>query len=329
METETAEIESFDNYISSTSYDDSFSSFDEFSEATAGTESASEFNAGNLLPDTSTIGMPVLIASGVIAALLIVSFWKIFTKAGKPGWGSIIPIYSSIVLLQIIQKPIWWIVLLMIPFVNFAIGIIMSIELAKYFGKSAIWGFVMLFIFGIIGYPVLAFGGATYAGTDNATPPTPTPPSTPPSNFNASLPPATPSAPVNPITPTTAPDVPDSESIVPLADQTPLDNIVAPAAPSASYAPAMPTEPTSAGLASVPPATPLADQPSTPTRLRVPELPVDQAVAPETPAVVGPPTGMAMPNQPSAPSTNTPAYPVSPANQPAQPETPMQQPPQV
>ncbi len=96
-----------------------------------------------------------------VIVLLIVSMWKIFVKAGQPGWASIIPIYNLIVLLQIVRKPIWWIVLMLIPIVNLIIMIILSIELAKVFGKSTGFG-IGLALLGIIFFPILAFGDATY-----------------------------------------------------------------------------------------------------------------------------------------------------------------------
>jgi len=107
-------------------------------------------------------GVVVSLIYLAIIVLMIVSIWKIFVKAGKPGWAAIIPIYNIIVLLEIVGRPIWWIVLLLIPIVNFVILIILSLDLAVCFGKSKGWGFGMLVILGIIGYPILAFGDATY-----------------------------------------------------------------------------------------------------------------------------------------------------------------------
>ena len=57
----------------------------------------------------------------VYAIILIVSTWKIYQKAGKPGWASIIPIYNVVALLQITELPLWYFLLLLIPFVNFFI----------------------------------------------------------------------------------------------------------------------------------------------------------------------------------------------------------------
>ncbi|MDG1295574.1 MAG: DUF5684 domain-containing protein [Saprospiraceae bacterium] len=102
----------------------------------------------------------VLAYLGVIV-LLIVSIWKIFEKAGKPGWAAIVPIYNMIVLLEIVNKPVWWIVLMVIPFVNIVIAIIVYVELAKAFGKSAGFGIGMIFL-SFIFLPLLAFGEDQY-----------------------------------------------------------------------------------------------------------------------------------------------------------------------
>ncbi len=104
-----------------------------------------------------------------LAVLLvgIISLWKLFTKAGQPGWAAIVPIYNIIVLLQIVGKPVWWIVLLCIPFVNFIIAILLCISLAKSFGKEAGFGIGLAFL-GIIFLPILAFGDSKYVGAQAA-----------------------------------------------------------------------------------------------------------------------------------------------------------------
>ena len=102
----------------------------------------------------------VLAYLGVIV-LVIVSIWKIFEKAGKPGWAAIVPIYNMIVLLEIVNKLVWWIVLMVIPFVNIVIAIIVYVELAKAFGKSAGFGIGMIFL-SFIFLPLLAFGDDQY-----------------------------------------------------------------------------------------------------------------------------------------------------------------------
>ena len=98
-----------------------------------------------------------------IIIFYIASVWKIFEKAGKPGWAAIVPIYNLIVLLEIVNKPLWWIILLFIPFVNFIIIFVIYIELAQLFGKSTLFG-VGLVLLSFIFIPVLGFGDAQFKG---------------------------------------------------------------------------------------------------------------------------------------------------------------------
>ncbi len=103
----------------------------------------------------------------LIIAFFIIVAWKINTKAGKPGWACIVPIYSMIVTLEIIGKPYWWIIMYFIPFANIIFGIWTLNLLAKSFGKSE--GFTLGLIFlGFIFFPILAFGSAEYQGPAGA-----------------------------------------------------------------------------------------------------------------------------------------------------------------
>lgn len=86
-----------------------------------------------------------------------------FTKAGKPGWASIIPIYNLIVLVEIVGRPFWWIVLMLIPCVNVIVAILMSLDMAKSFGKGPGFG-IGLALLPMIFYPILGFGDAVYQG---------------------------------------------------------------------------------------------------------------------------------------------------------------------
>ncbi|SFT69513.1 hypothetical protein SAMN05216474_1867 [Lishizhenia tianjinensis] len=99
----------------------------------------------------------------LLLVVTVVSLWKVFQKAGQPGWASIIPIYNIIVLLKIVDKPLWWIILLLIPFVNIVMAFVIYIELAKKFGQGAGFG-IGLVLLGIIFFPILAFGNYTYEG---------------------------------------------------------------------------------------------------------------------------------------------------------------------
>jgi len=100
----------------------------------------------------------------VIGILVIAGMWKVFTKAGKPGWAAIIPIYNVVVLLQIAGKPLWWIVLLFVPIVNIVIAAMVMISVAKAFGKGTGFALGLLFLSPIF-IPILGFGSAQYIGT--------------------------------------------------------------------------------------------------------------------------------------------------------------------
>jgi len=108
-------------------------------------------------------GIGFMIFMLAIIIFFIAVQWKLYTKAGKPGWAAIIPIYNIIVLLEIVGRPIWWIILYLIPIVNFVIAIILLIDFAKSFGKGVGWAILSIF-FGFITFPILAFGSATYQG---------------------------------------------------------------------------------------------------------------------------------------------------------------------
>jgi uncharacterized membrane protein YhaH (DUF805 family) len=95
--------------------------------------------------------------------LVIAGCWKVFIKAGQPGWASIIPIYNVYIWCKIVGRPGWWVILLLIPFVNFIVAIILSIDLAKSFGKGVGFG-LGLALLGFIFWPILGFGSAQYQG---------------------------------------------------------------------------------------------------------------------------------------------------------------------
>jgi hypothetical protein len=94
---------------------------------------------------------------------MIASFWRLFSKAGQPGWAAIIPIVNTYFLCKIAGRPGWWVLLMFIPFVNFVIWIIVSIDVAKSFGKGTGFGVGVAFL-PFIFVPILAFGSTQYQG---------------------------------------------------------------------------------------------------------------------------------------------------------------------
>jgi uncharacterized membrane protein YhaH (DUF805 family) len=96
-----------------------------------------------------------------IIVFVIAGMWKTYAKAGKPGWAVIVPIYNIIVLIEIAGRPLWWIILWLIPIVNFIVAIMVLNDVSKRFGRGigTTLGLIFLpFIF----YPILGFGSAEY-----------------------------------------------------------------------------------------------------------------------------------------------------------------------
>jgi hypothetical protein len=104
----------------------------------------------------------VLLIQLAVMILMIAAVWKVFTKAGEPGWAAIVPIYNIIVMLKIAGKPLWWVLLFLVPIVNLVIAIIAMAALAARFGKGA--GYVVgLILLPFIFWPMLGFGSAEYS----------------------------------------------------------------------------------------------------------------------------------------------------------------------
>ena len=81
--------------------------------------------------------------SGWLVFILLVQIihgigtWKLYVKAGKKAWKAFVPVYNGIVLMQIINRPKWWIFLLFIPVINLFMFPIIWIETLRTFGKKS------------------------------------------------------------------------------------------------------------------------------------------------------------------------------------------------
>jgi len=94
---------------------------------------------------------------------VVAGCWKMFEKAGQPGWAALIPIYNLVVLCRIAGKPEWWCLLMLIPLVNLVVAIIVIHNVARNFGFGV--GMTLLLIFlPFVGYPMLGFGDCQYQG---------------------------------------------------------------------------------------------------------------------------------------------------------------------
>jgi hypothetical protein len=106
-------------------------------------------------------GAGTYIFFALFAVVMIAAMWKVFTKAGKPGWAAIVPIYNIIVLLAIAGKPTWWIILFFIPIVSLVMAILTYVALAERFGKGGGFAVGLVFLSPIF-FPILGFGSAQY-----------------------------------------------------------------------------------------------------------------------------------------------------------------------
>lgn len=120
-------------------------------------------NSGGGNAAGAIVGLLILVIELGILAVMIAGMWKLFVKAGQPGWAAIVPIYNTYVMTQIVGRPILWFILTFVPCVNFVAMVLIMIDLAKSFGKSTGYavGMILLpFVF----IPMLGFGDAQYSG---------------------------------------------------------------------------------------------------------------------------------------------------------------------
>ncbi len=94
-------------------------------------------------------------------ALVFTAYWRLFEKAGKPGWAAVVPIYNVIVLLDLVKRPRWWAIFFFLPLANIVVSIVVHIELARCFGKTPLFGLGMA-LFPVIFVSILGFGEASY-----------------------------------------------------------------------------------------------------------------------------------------------------------------------
>jgi len=121
--------------------------------------------------DDGGVSVGLILLGLAFAAVAIVAMWKVFTKAGKPGWAAVIPVYNSWVWAEIAGKPGWWglyPLVAWIPFLGWGIAIVVSLMIAlgvgKNFGKSDAFSVIALWLFSIVGFLILAFGPDKYVG---------------------------------------------------------------------------------------------------------------------------------------------------------------------
>lgn len=120
----------------------------------------------------AALALPLILLLVALIVVMIAAMWKVFEKAGKPGWAAIVPFYNSWVLAEVGGKPGWWgllaIFVSVIPFfgaiASLVISIFIYLGVAQNFGKGT--GFaILLILLPFIGVPMLAWGDAQYTGS--------------------------------------------------------------------------------------------------------------------------------------------------------------------
>lgn len=129
----------------------------------------------NITTGGSATGTSIALISLLILGiwvLSIVALWKVFTKAGVPGWKSIIPIYNYWILFEMAGKPGWWALIgvagiipilgIIASIVAFVLYVIAALELGKAFGKSTTFTVIALIIFSLVGLLIVGFDDSKY-----------------------------------------------------------------------------------------------------------------------------------------------------------------------
>jgi len=115
----------------------------------------------------SGTNIELFVTLGVIV-LIFAGLWKVFEKAGKPGWAGIIPIYNLYVLVKVSGNAWYWFALFFVPVINFFATLKVSIDIAGKFNKGILFGLGLTFL-SFIFYPLLGFGGYQYNDATTST----------------------------------------------------------------------------------------------------------------------------------------------------------------
>ena len=108
------------------------------------------------------------IGSIITYVLYVIPLWRIFTKAGQPGWLALIPIVNAIYLIKVSGYSGWFILLTWIPIVGWILWLVFSLGLGRNFGKDGVFSVFLLWLLHLIGLYIIAFGSAQYRDSRTA-----------------------------------------------------------------------------------------------------------------------------------------------------------------
>lgn len=106
----------------------------------------------------------ILFLSMIISVVMLIAYWKLFTKAGLEGWKSLIPIYNFYCIFRLVYGNGWKFLLLLIPFVNLVYVFVLPYKFAKCYDASTAIAVLNIFL-PIVALCILAFGDSRYYGT--------------------------------------------------------------------------------------------------------------------------------------------------------------------
>lgn len=132
---------------------------------------------GQMAAESSSSGGGVsvaLVLFGIAFTVVhLAGMWKVLGKGGQPGAFALLLItgclapFAYLPVLRMVGRPSWWVVLMYIPIVNIIVLLVVSIDLARSFGKGVGYG-IGLWILSPIFFIMLGFGSSTYRGQANA-----------------------------------------------------------------------------------------------------------------------------------------------------------------
>ena len=115
------------------------------------------------MSDSQAMGLAVVMVIAVV--IVVASMWRVFQKAGEPGWHAIVPFLNTWTMIKVAGRPGWWFFLYFIPCVNYVVAFIVFYDVAKAFGRSSIFG-VGTALFSPVFLPILAFGSSEHLPTE-------------------------------------------------------------------------------------------------------------------------------------------------------------------
>ncbi len=104
----------------------------------------------------------VIIVFLIFFLACVAGMYGVFQKAGQPGWKMLIPVYNLYIWVKIAGKPMWWIVFLLVPYINIFMIMLLFVELLKGFNRDTIGAQVLCILFPFAYLPFIGFNKDTF-----------------------------------------------------------------------------------------------------------------------------------------------------------------------